>query len=120
MKKFLFFLVAAAVAGFLLVSCEKDEVFDESLLVGRWRSGTLYYKYLANGTGSTWDEKDDVREEEAQHFTWTLQGASLTHFHIMEIGGSSVPKYYTVTELTSGTLRYRDVFFKSFSFTRVD
>jgi hypothetical protein len=119
MKKFLHCLVAALVAGLILVSCEKDEVFDESLLVGRWNSGTLYYRYLANGTGYTWDEKDDVREEEAQHFTWTLQGASLTHIHIMEIGGS-VPKYYTVTELTSGTLRYRDVFFKSFSFTRVD
>jgi hypothetical protein len=119
MKKNLFYLAAIIAGGLMLVSCEKEEDFDKSLLTGRWRSGTLYYRYMSNGTGYTWDEKDDVREDEAQHFTWTMQGSALTHIHIMEIGGS-VPKYYTVTELSSGTLRYRDVFFKSFSFTRVD
>jgi hypothetical protein len=46
MKKFLFYLAAIIVGGLMLVSCEKEEDFDESLLTGRWRSGTLYYRYL--------------------------------------------------------------------------
>jgi hypothetical protein len=119
MRKLLFLVMAGILAGLMMVSCEKEEIFDESLLTGRWSSGTLYYRYFSDGTGYTWDEKDDVREDEAQHFTWTLEGASLTHIHTMQIGGS-IPKYYTVTELTSSTLRYRDLFLKSFSFSRVD
>jgi hypothetical protein len=36
----------------------------------------------------------------------------------MQIGGS-VPKVYTVTELTATTLKYHDDFDVSFSFTKV-
>ena len=72
----------------------------------------------ADGTGGTWDTADDVTEEEAQDFTWTLVNAELTHIHILEIGGH-VPKVYTVTELTSSTLTYNDDFGVEFSFTKV-
>jgi hypothetical protein len=92
--------------------------FDQSLLIGKWKSGTLYYKYLADGTGGTWDTADDVTEAEAQAFTWTLVDAELTHIHKLQIGGS-VPKVYTVTELTETALKYHDDFGASFSFTKV-
>lgn len=101
-----------------IVSCEKLDDFDQSLLVGKWQSGSLYYRYLSNGNGYTWDEGDDVSEDEAQDFTWTLVQSELTHIHILEIGGT-VPKVYTVTELTSTILTYEDDFGKSFSFTKV-
>jgi hypothetical protein len=102
----------------LAVSCEKEPAyFDESLLLGKWRSGTLFYKYHANGTGGTWDTADDVTEAEAQEFEWSLVAAELTHIHILEIGGT-VPKVYTVTELTESTLKYHDDF-DSFSFIKV-
>ena len=99
-KKTLFYLTAYMVISFLAISCEPtEESFDESLLIGKWQSGTLYFKYLADGNGGTWDTADDVTEAEAQAFTWTLLKSELTQIHVLEMGGS-VTKIYTVTELT--------------------
>jgi hypothetical protein len=118
-KKTFSYLTMVMVITLLAVSCEPiEESFDESLLVGKWQSGTLFYKYLAGGTGSTWDTADDVSEAEAQAFSWTLVKSELTHIHVLEIGGS-VPKVYTVTELTSTSLKYEDDFGVKFSFTKV-
>ena len=120
MKRTFFYLIMFIVVSILAVSCETLETtFDDALLIGKWQSGTLYYKYLDDGSGGTWDTADDVKEEEAQDFTWTLVDAELTHIHILEIGGS-VPKIYTVTELTSTTLTYNDDFGVEFSFTKVN
>ncbi len=121
MKKALYFLIPCMLFSLFFFSCEKleEKSFDESLLIGKWVSGTLYYKYESDGTGGTWDTADDVREEEAQDFTWTLEKSELTHIHIMEIGGN-VPKVYTVKELTADKLRYVDDFGKEFSFSKVD
>lgn len=118
-KKTIFYLTAFMVISLLSVSCEpEEESFDQSLLIGKWKSGTLFYKYLSDGTGGTWDTADDVTEAEAQAFTWTLVKSELTHIHLLEIGGS-VPKVYTVTELTSTSLKYEDDFGVKFSFTKV-
>ena len=119
MKKTLYYLTMCMVVSILAVSCETEPIsFDESFLIGKWQSGTLFYKYLNNGTGGTWDTGDNVFEEEAQAFTWTLINAELTQIHIMEIGGAGIPKIYTVTELTATSLKYHDDF-ASFSFTKV-
>lgn len=120
MKRTLSYLTLITVISLFAVSCEPETElsFDKSLLIGKWKSGTLYYKYLADGTGGTWDTADDVTEAEAQAFTWTLVEAELTHIHVMQIGGS-VPKVYTVTELTETTLKYHDDFGAKFSFTKV-
>lgn len=120
MKKTLSYLTLFTVISLFAVSCEPDTsvTLDQSLLTGKWKSGTLYYKYLADGTGGTWDTADDVTEAEAQAFTWTLVADQLTHIHIMQIGGS-VPKVYTVTELTATSLKYHDDFGVNFSFTKV-
>jgi hypothetical protein len=121
MNKLLIFLISALTVAVILTSCEKEEdYFDESLLIGKWQSGTLYDRYFADGKGYTWDLDDDVQEDEAQHFTWTLEKSVLTQIHIMETGGGLIPKVYTVTELSSARLRYRDKFLKSFSFNRVN
>ena len=118
-KKALSYLAMFIGICLLAVSCTKDPVtFDSSLLTGKWQSGTLFYKYLSDGNGSTWDTKDNVTEAEGQKFTWTLVGAELTQIHILEIGGS-VPKVYTVTELTSTSLKYQDDFGVKWSFTKV-
>lgn len=119
-KKSLSYLASFIVICFLAVSCEPETTsFDSSLLTGKWQSGTLFYKYLSDGNGSTWDTADDVTEAEAQKFTWTLVDAELTHIHILEIGGSGVPKVYTVTELTSTSLKYEDDFGVKWAFTKV-
>lgn len=120
MKNIISFLILCVVATTLMVSCDTlvEQSFDETLLYGKWKSGTMYYKYLANGSGATWDTKDDVTEAEAQSFTWTLVASELTHIHVMVLGGT-VPKVYTVTELTVSTLIYEDDFGKIFSFVKV-
>lgn len=118
-KKTLSYFGMFIVISLLAVSCEPETTsFDSSLLTGKWKSGTLYYKYLADGNGSTWDTADNVTEAEAQKFTWTLVNAELTHIHILQIGGS-VPKVYTVTELTSTSLKYEDDFGVKWTFTKV-
>jgi hypothetical protein len=119
MKKLFVCLMVCFSFSFLFNSCEQDEVFfQESLLMGKWVSGTVYYKYLSNYSGKTWDTADDVTEAEAQPFTWTLVKSELTHIHIMTVGGN-VPKVYTVTELTATSLKYKDGFGKTFSFTKL-
>ncbi|MFA6589437.1 MAG: hypothetical protein WCS66_03730 [Bacteroidales bacterium] len=103
----------------VFTSCITEFEYDSSLLIGKWVSGTEYYRYNEDGTGLTWDTADDVSEEEAQAFTWTLVYSTLTHIHIMEIGGV-VPKVYTVTELTATSLQYEDEFGNTHSFTKTD
>lgn len=124
MKKFLIFLISAIYITIMLVSCEKEEeFFDKSLLTGKWQShqtSTLFDRYFSNGTGYTWDEGDDVQENEAQNFTWTLEGSKFTLIHEMEHGGVPVPQELTVTELTMTSLKYRNLYGRTYSFTRVD
>lgn len=120
MKKFIVFLLVFVSFSFMFSSCQKDEsLFQESFLYGKWVSGTVYYKYISNGNGTTWDTSDDVTEAEGQPFTWTLVKSELTHIYIMETGGTGVPKVYTVTELTDTTLKYKDAFGVTYSFTKV-
>jgi hypothetical protein len=123
MKKISFRVLLLVTLTFLLGACtltpEDETTWDQTLLYGKWKSGTLYYKYLSDGTGKTWDTADDVSEAEAQSFTWTLVNSEFTHIHIMQMG-TTVPKVYTVTELTAGTLKYKDSFNVSNSFTKVN
>jgi len=110
MKKKIFGLFAIVLIAVVFNSCSKDdESFDQALLTGEWQlvGGTEIYKYNADGTGVFWDPADDVQMEEGQPFTWTLEKSDFTHIHIMEVGGN-VTKYYTVTELTSTSLKYTD------------
>lgn len=119
MKKILSYLISAFLIAALFVSCAEDDIsFDEELLIGKWRSGTLFYRYDSDGTGATWDTADDVNEDEAQEFTWTLIKSELRQLHLLEMGGT-VPKVYEVTELTATRLRYKDDFGNHFSFTKV-
>ena len=95
----------------------RNEKFDKTLLSGYWVSGTLHEYYNASGNGYTWDTMDDVTEEEAQPFTWTLEGSTLTQIHKMEMGGN-IPKTYTVTKLNASTLEYHDNYGKHYTFTK--
>jgi hypothetical protein len=121
MKKIVSFLVLCVVVALLFVACDTlvEKSFDKTLLYGKWQSNTLFYKYMSDGSGATWDTADDVTEAEAQKFTWTLVASELTHIHVLEMGGT-VPKVYTVTELTDSTLIYEDDFGKIFSFDKAD
>ena len=117
--KFYFILIGVV---FIINSCKKKETevtFDENLLIGKWvTNNTIYSKYTSDHNGATWDTKDDVREDEAQKFTWNLNKAVLNHTHTIEINGS-VPKVCTITTLNATSLVYKDDFGKVTTLTKV-
>ncbi|WP_321296805.1 hypothetical protein [Marinifilum fragile] len=123
MKKFALIFVSIAATVLSMTSCSSDDDdvnpnFDESLIIGKWKSGTLYERYDLDYSGATWDTADDVTEAEAQNFTWTITKDQLEQIHIIENGGK-VPKVYTITNLTATTLEYEDAFGKSKSFSKI-
>ena len=104
MKKAAFFKVFLCLLLFTaLCACTPDDPtegdFDVTHLYGKWcQEGTkIYYKYNDDGTGATWDESDDVYEDEAQAFTWEVDGSEMIHIHLTETGTAQIPKYYIIT-----------------------
>ena len=122
-NKIIFIIILVA---FFINSCKKEDNLNsskvptyEELIIGKWvTNNTLFYKYAADSTGSTWDTSDDVTEAEAQKFTWNIKKSVLTQTHIMEIGGN-VPKVYTITSLNATSLVYKDNFGNVSTFTKV-
>ncbi len=125
MKKIFFLFLSALVFMTSVNSCsfllDNEAGFEESFLYGKWQSGSLYYKYASDHTGATWDTADDVTEDEAMHFTWTLVNAEFTHIYVTEINATkaSIPKVYTVTTLTSNKLIYEDDYGTEWVFSKV-
>lgn len=121
MKRAIYYLMTLVLFTAVFASCSSNEdsmMYDQNLLVGKWKSGTLFYRYNAGGTGGTWDTSDDVTESEATKFEWTLDKSNLTHIYLMETRAAGVPKVYTVTKLTESELQYHDDFGKSYSFIK--
>ena len=150
MKKGLLYILGVVAMAVALTSCEKEDngsdenegdnksKFNESFFSsngGKWRDNsttTLFYRYMADHTGRTWDTDDDIEESEAQNFTWSLSSSDLHQNHEQEMvsprmviavsdGTRAVPKYYVVTELTETTLKYTDAVDKTkkYTFTKV-
>lgn len=122
MKKLLF--LTACLASFVIISfssCELPASFNEDFLIGKWErpsnNGLECYRYDANYNGVTWDTGEDVSEAEGQPFTWSVESATMTHIHIMEMGGK-IPKTYTLLTLNDSTLSYRDEYGSSFTFIK--
>ncbi len=112
-------------------ACGGPNNYEESELYGKWQEGTVFEHYydsliervlpsgdtvLVNGT--TWDESDDVSEDEAQLFNWTLTGATLKQEHVGTF--QIVPKLYTITSLNANELVYEDDYGVSHHFSKVN
>lgn len=123
MKKLVF--LTACLASFVIISfssCELPASFNEDFLIGKWErpssnNGLECYRYDANYNGVTWDTGEDVSEAEGQPFTWSVENSTMTHIHIMEIGGK-IPKTYTLLTLNDSILSYRDEYGSSFTFIK--
>ena len=120
-------LLVIAVLSVILLSCEGGQkTFSSDLLIGKWKrpsvskkgkTGYDCYRYDVNGNGVTWDTAEDVKESEAQTFTWTLDKDRLTVVHKGEMG-QVIPKVYTVKTLNSTTLSYEDDYGATFTFSK--
>jgi hypothetical protein len=119
MKRVLYFFGLVLMVSALFQSCAKEDEFDEALLIGKWQTGTLHYKYLSNYSGASWDTKDST-EEQAQAFTWKLVKSDLEHKHVIEMGGFAYENY-TIMELTATTMKWKDEYDnKIYTLTKVD
>lgn len=120
MKKHLFLII-----GYLLMvfvsSCNPTENtdVDANQIYGKWRDGTVYERYDSDGTGVTWDTADDVTEEEAQPFSWTLNDTRLTQEHHGEMS-FAVYKQFNVTKLDANNFNYEDDYGFGHNFVRVN
>ena len=121
MKKLIYFFGAI----FLMLgisSCgglnTEDEGFDVALLYGIWQEGSVYERYDETGWGATWDVSEDVEEEEAQRFKWSLDGSTLVHEHVGTF--VTVPKVYTITTLNANSLTYHDDYGKTHCFSKTE
>ena len=122
LKLFIIAIIAVTAIIVSMSSCspDTDVEFDKTLLHGKWQENNTknFEVYNEDGTGYTWDEADDVTETEAQPFTWTLEGETLQHIHIMEMG-ANIPKVYTVTKLSATELAYEDDYGKIHTFSKI-
>jgi hypothetical protein len=95
----------------LLVLCAcgptEEKYFNVQLLYGEWAENSLHETYAPDGTGHTWDLNDEVSEDEAQPFEWTLSHDTLLQNHLLW-NGAIVPKVYLITTLDSANLVYQD------------
>jgi len=110
-------LIALALLAVVFTSCDglggdEENKIDKSQIVGKWMTAdsTYFEVYNSDGTGKSWDLKDDVNEDEAQKFTWEFDEGSddkFFQYQEMEMGGV-VPQYCNILELTSTTFKYNN------------
>ncbi|BAX81739.1 hypothetical protein [Labilibaculum antarcticum] len=122
MKRIALIFLSIALVALFSTSCTEEEdihpSFDQTLIIGKWKSGTLFERYDSNKSGATWDTFDDVTEDEAQEFTWTITKDQLEQIHII-VNGGLVPKTYTITDLTASSLKYEDAYGNTKSFSKL-
>ena len=121
MKKHLCILVGCLLAIFV-ISCNSKEKadIDANQIYGKWRDGTVYERYDSGGTGVTWDTSDDVTEEEAQPFSWTLNGTRLIQEHQSTDVSFVVFTQYNVTKLDANNFNYEDDYGFGHNFVRAN
>ena len=127
LKKFGYRIVVMLMlsAGWIAMGgCTDDPVLEVNPndLTGRWVvTGTQeYWRFNSNGSGVTWDESEDISEEESNlTFEWTLDRNELTCVFRGENENQAVPKVYYIKEISSGSMRWEDVFGRTWMLNRM-
>ena len=98
-------------AGCSLFENDNHITVGEDQLYGCWvKAGTQeYWRYRDDGRGVTWDEADDISEEESNlTFTWTVRQDELTHIFRGEMDNQAVPKVYTIKAINNSSMDWED------------
>ena len=137
MKKLALLLVAAFIVTLGLVSCSKStsggnggttpstpSTYSE-LIVGRWKTadGGHFEVYNSNGTGHMWDPADDVQEDEADNFDYTIneEEKHMTQIIHFQGGQGDVPQSCNILILNDTTFKYNNEALKAeYTLTRVN
>ena len=99
------------------------DTMEPGQLVGCWQvTGTQeYWRYRSDYSGVTWDESEDISEEESNlTYTWTINGDELTHVFSGEMGNQAVPKVYTVTSISANAMEWKDIYGMTKTFNKVN
>ena len=116
-------LLSLAMSGCSLFDRDDHLSVSEDQLYGCWvkENSEEYWRYNENGTGVTWDEADDISEEESNlSFTWTVREDELTHIFRGEMDNQAVPKVYTIKAINNNTMRWEDDYGISYKLNKVD
>ena len=127
-KGIILLLLVAFVVTLGMVSCKKESPSEKTyteLIVGRWKTsdGGHYEVYDANGTGHMWDPADDVEEDEADQFNWSIDENTkhLTQIIHFQGGQGDVPQYCNIITLNESTFRYNNEGWKAeYNLTKVN
>jgi hypothetical protein len=123
MKRTFYYLIALVITAIAMVSClPEDDIFDETLLYGRWKSGVEYIRFDEGGTGKEWDlteGKETYEDDPGGELTWTLVKSDLNIIRILS-NNSKVPHTYTVIELTPTLLKLDDNGFETKTYSKVN
>lgn len=90
------------------VSKQTDEMAFQ-VLVGRWSTadGGHFEVYNADGTGKMWDPADDVQEDEADTFDWSIdENNKMTQIVHYQGGQGEVPQYCNIHTLNTANFKY--------------
>lgn len=113
-------IILVIIVAFLLtlanVSCKKKteetkKTYSE-LVVGRWKTsdGGHFEVYYSNGTGKMWDPADDVQEDEADTFDWSIDEGNkkMTQIVHYQGGQGELPQYCNILTLNETTFKYNN------------
>lgn len=103
--------------------CGKDSVLDVNPndLTGKWvvENSQEYWRFRSGGTGVTWDESEDISEEESNlKFEWTLDRDELTCVFRGANENQAVPKVYRIREISSSSMRWEDIYGRTTRFVK--
>ncbi len=98
-----------------LVGCSDDPVLDVNPddLTGKWvvENTQEYWRFRSGGTGVTWDESEDISEEESNlRFEWMLDRDELTCVFRGENENQAVPKVYRIREITTSSMKWENIY----------
>ena len=131
MKRFFSVLFAAFIVTLVMVSCskKKDEPASSTktyseLIVGRWKTADSghFEVYEASGIGHMWDPADDVQEDEADNFDYTIDEKEkhMTQIIHFQGGQGDVPQSCNILILNETTFKYNNEALKAeYTLTRV-
>lgn len=97
----------------------EGENYDVDLLIGKWQSEAIFYRFDVDSTSVTWDDGDDIIEEEASPLKWELNRSKFIHYYEMQ-NGVLIPKIYKIVQLDLNNLVFQDDYGKEFTFIKVD
>jgi len=102
-------------AAGLFVGCTDDPVLDVDPrdLAGKWvvENTQEYWRFRDGGTGVTWDESEDIYEEESNlRFEWTLDRDELTCVFRGANENQAVPKVYRIREISASAMKWENIY----------